>query len=187
MAEHFVERDANRVFGLLVNSQCSSAEVDLGPTQEFIDLRISGIVETNAEGPAVFVLVRGASVVHRWSQLRGLRQVVLHRGVDPVHAQVGRDAVGHLVPLPVSVDGIGQDVDEARCDHQSSSVERPAARERAVGDLGNGVTVDTDEGDGVEAGFGVDDSTTGDYQVISVVVESRWRCRGESVNSRGCW
>ena len=170
VAEHLVEGDADVVLGLLVDAQGTGPEVHLGEPHQLCDLRVAGVVDADAEGDAVGGLVGGAAVVDRGPQFGRPTQEPVDGIVDAVHAQVGRDAVGDLVPLAVSVRGIREDVDEPRSHHQAGGVQRGGTDQRVQADAADGVTVDSDVGHCVEAGLRVDDPTAGHDDVVDPVV-----------------
>ena len=177
VAEYLVEGDADGVLGLLVDAQGAGPQVGLGPSQELVDLGVGGVVDADAHGLAVLVLVGGAAHVDRWGVAGRPGQEALHCAVDAVHADVGGDAVGHLVPLPVAVDRVGEHVDEAGGHDQAAGVQRPTAGEGSVGDGGHGVAVDADVRHAVEPAVGVDDPPALHHQVVEVVVDGGGRCR----------
>jgi hypothetical protein len=190
MPEHLVESDTRDVLGLLVDAQCACPDVDVGEPYQLVELRVRGVVEVDLQGDAVAVLVGGPAVVDRWTVLRRQSQKFVHRAVDAVHAQVGRDPVGDLVPLAVAVGAIGEDVDESRGHDKAGGVQGRGADQWIQADPGDGVAVDSDMGHRIEAGLGIDDPSACNDDVVypAVLGHLRGAQRGLDVRyaCRGC-
>ena len=150
VAEHLVQGDPDVVLGLFMDTQGSGPQVHVGQADQLGDLRVAGVVDADPEVCAVGRLVGRSAVVDRRPVLSGLDQEPVHGVVDAVHAQVGGNPVGHLVPLAVAGGRVGQDVDEARGHDEAAGVQRGPTGQGIEADPGDGVAVDSQVADGVE-------------------------------------
>ena len=91
-----------------------------------------------------------------------------------MHAQIGGHPVGHLVPLAVAGRRVREDVDEARGDDETAGVQGGPTGQGFEADSGDGVAIDSQVADGVEARLGVHDPTTGHHHVVDLVGGGRW-------------
>ena len=182
VGHHLLEGHPDHVLGLLVDSDRPGQQVGLGPVGQLGDLGLGGVADVRSQRLAVFVLVGGSPVVDRRVVAFLPGEEVLHRVVDAVEAEVGRDAVGDLVPLAVAVGRVAQDVDEAGGHHEPGGINGRGARDRLEADARDRVAVDAHVGHGVEVRVRVDDPATRDHHVVDVgvvddgeaVVEHRW-------------
>src|SRR5690606_29399100 len=117
-----------------------------------------------AAGAEVGVVGRAAEV-HRCPPGVPPPAEVGGRGVETVHAQVGGDAVGDLVPLAVAVGGVRQDVDEPRGDDVPGGVHDGPALQGTGADPGHPTAVHTHVDQAVEARVGVHHPPAADHDV----------------------
>ena len=161
-----------------MDAECSSPDVGVGTPDQLVDLGIAGVVDADTHVGPVAVLVSRPAVVDRRAVLGGPLEEPVHRVVDAVHAQVGGDPVGDLVPLAVAVDRVREDVDEAGSDDQAGSVQHGPPPQRSGRDGDHRVPVNTYVGHGVKSGLGVDHPATGHHEVVAVVVNGGGRFPG---------
>ena len=163
--------DVRGVLG--VDGEADEALVELGVevVLEPGDLRGAGRA-LDADGVAVPLVGEGAAVVQGrgvGTRVRREELAGVDRGLDPVHAEVGGDAVAELVPDPVGVGLVGEHVDEARGHDLAGGVDGGLAGERVGADEGDALADDADVGDLVVARRGVHDPAAGDDGVEDVV------------------